>query len=337
MKGKRAVIIARLMLIFIVFIGVALIYIWVRISKITRHEEDKKAPVEYHFVLITEDGEDDFWNQVYKGAISNTGDHTVYLERMGANLAMDYDKEVLLTLAIESKVDGIFLEGNGSEEEKALIAKADEAGIPVVTLLGDNYGSARKAFVGVSDYDLGREYARQVIKVATTDMSSILIFMDEGAEDLGQNIFYNGLSETLQNEGNHLNLMIDVQALSREDSFEAQEVLREKLVNSDMNPDIVIGLNESSTVSAYQAIIDYNLAGEVKIIGYHDSPEILNAIEKKVVDASVVIDATQVGERGMQALLEYEDTGYVNEYITMNVKTINSTNVGEYRTDETNN
>lgn len=42
----------------------------------------------------------------------------------------------------------------------------EEKQIPVVTLYGDNTHSSRCSFVGVGSYNLGREYGRQVLKLA---------------------------------------------------------------------------------------------------------------------------------------------------------------------------
>ena len=68
-----------------------------------------------------------------------------------------------------SGVDGILVESDESDEMSELIDEAVDRGIPVVTLYGDNTHSARCSFVGVGSYNLGREYGRQVLKLAAAE------------------------------------------------------------------------------------------------------------------------------------------------------------------------
>ena len=45
-------------------------------------------------------------------------------------------------------------------------------------------------------------------------------------------------------------------------------------------------MDEETTECARQAILDFNLAGKVKIIGYYTSEDILAAVEKGVISVT---------------------------------------------------
>lgn len=287
---------------------------------------------EYHFAFITDSPGDDFWVEVYNGASEYGEDAGIYLQPFGRDLAIDFDKKELLEIAIESHVDGIILEGDESAETKKLIDQADKAGIPVVTVLSDCEKSKRKSFVGVGSYDLGREYGRQIIRVATKETGSALIIMDASSSDSGQNIIYNGIKETLQNEGNHLSLNLQIVAVNDQLPFSQEEAMRNLLLNRESIPDMIVCLSEKNTVSAYQALIDYNLVGEVAIIGYYRTEIILEAISRNIISAAISIDARQMGISSMELLKEYKETGVVSNYVIMDINTITSANIGSYIT-----
>lgn len=313
--------------------------IYLRIQVIRQNEQDTQVFREYekHYVLIADKGNSTFWENVYNGAVEFGKNSGAIVERMGENLAVNYSKDELVDIAIAAKVDGIILEGDESDSQKIMIDKAIDAGIPVVTTLADNYGSKRQAFVGITNYDLGREYARQVIKIATKETKQVLILGDSDSEGTGKNILINGYAETMQNEGNHLELETKVLSVDNTDSFASQEKIRDIFLNSQSKPDIIVCLNEVNTISAYQAVVDYNLVGQIKIIGYYASESVLNAIEKEVVSSSIVFDAGKMGSMCVEALNEYIATGYVNDYITVDAEIVNKNNIKEYQVDDSKN
>lgn len=332
MNNRQLVILAIIVIIMTVITIFSLIYIRKQMGDM----QQKSQPyVEYrrHYAFITEFFEENFWSEVYDGAKRFGEGENVYLEWIGQGMDIDYSKEDLLKTAIASKVDGIILEGEESEEIRTLINLAAGEGIPIVTVMTDSYDSKRQSFVGIGSYDLGREYGRQIIRIATKDTKDVLILMNAASKDSGQNIIYNGMQETLANEGNHLSLDIEILAISEDIPFSDEEAIRDIFLNREKLPDIIICLNEKNTVSAYQAAIDYNLVGEVDILGYSVTDTILNAIHRKVVAATVAVDAVQMGIRSMKALDEYVETGHVSDYVTMDVYTVTSNNIKRYLRD----
>ena len=69
--------------------------------------------------------------------------------------------------------------------------------IPVVTVLSDCSDSARKTLIETDPYDLGRAYARGIIRVTETRSPQITIFMNNRLDDsFLQGIGY-GMAESL--------------------------------------------------------------------------------------------------------------------------------------------
>ena len=95
-------------------------------------------------------------------------------------------------------------------------------------------------------------------------------------------------------------------------------------------PDVVICLDELSTSCVYQAVVDYNIVGQIDIIGYYDSETILKAIERNVVRATISIDTEEMGQYCVEALEECRSGGYVSEYFSVGTNLITIQNVREY-------
>ena len=80
------------------------------------------------YAYIAEDPESKLSNRIYKEISEYAVENGCYVEMTGQNLSTEYSKADRLNIAISSKVDGIILEGDDSEETSALIDKATKNG-----------------------------------------------------------------------------------------------------------------------------------------------------------------------------------------------------------------
>ncbi len=326
------IVISSIMLLLTVF---SLFYFRVQVTNLNTLEEINYNEYDRHYALITDDMEKSFWDSVYKGTRDEGDQSGSYIERLGANLAVSYTKKELLEIAIDSHVDGIILEADDNEETRNLIKKATDKGIPVVTVLSDCANSERKSYVGISSYDLGGVYGRQIMKLLNGNNQKVLILMNMNNENSPQNIIYSAIKETLIREGadmSHIDL--DTAVISADGAFSAEESIRDIFMDSEHLPDIMICLNELNTTSVYQAVVDYNKVGVINIIGYYSSDTILKAIDRNVIQATISVDTEQMGRRCVQALDEYLATDHVSEYFSVDISQITIDNVNEYLKSE---
>lgn len=291
---------------------------------------------EKHFAMITSDSKSSFWQNVYQNARMRGAEQGVYVELLGTNLDVEYKETELMKIAIESQVDGIILEASDEEEMAQLIEEAADRGIPVVTASGDCHGSKRISFVGISSYNLGHEYGNLVCEILEKkkeekESYQVVVLMDEGNYDTGQNLVYSGIQETVLGEyGGDAQIEIKASLVNKRTAFAAEEVVRDIFLSEAESPDIVICLNEMYTTCAYQAAIDYNKVGVIDILGYYQSETILNAIGSNVIYATLTVNTNQMGQYCVDALVEYDKTGYVSDYVAVETSLINVKNVPEY-------
>ena len=331
MKGKKVYIkMALLTAVLAVLAIVSLVYFKMQLSIAGEIQKQEYTDYARHYAFIADNLEDDFWQKLYQGAKERGEETNVYLECFGNSAAVKYSKKELLQMAIAAKVDGIVLEADESAEMLELIDEAVEKQIPVVTVMIDSYGSKRQSFIGIGSYNLGREYGRQIVRISTKETKKVLVIVDDDIDDNSKNIICTGINETIYNEGNHLSLDIETIAVSDDSTFGLEEAIREIFMDKGNLPNIIVCLDEQGTISACQAVVDYNLVGKVDIIGYHITDTIGNAIQRNILSSTIVVDSKQMGIDSVDSLNEYITTGYVNDYIVMDVDTVTTNNVGEY-------
>ena len=298
----------------------------------------------HHIAMVTESHADPFWKSVWYAAKQEGAKSDTVVEWVGSELTEEYSLSALMEMAIAAKVDGIILQPDGSEEIKSLINRAIESGIPVITVMSDASTTDRQGFVGYNSYDLGQLYGAQVraaMAQSLTEYHAVVLFGNDISENT-QNIVYSSIKESL--EGG--NVTLDVVNVDNSTVFSAEEAIRELVVttpsaNVDANtppqlgktygPDMLICLNATNTICAYQAVVDHNKVGQIQILGYYDSDEILTAIDKRVIQATVAVNANLVGASCVTALMEYLDLGRTSDFTPVSLQLVTAANLQDYR------
>ena len=294
-----------------------------------------------YYAMIVPDRESSFWNEVYESAHKIAEQQGIYVEMLGKSMLRQYSREDQLRIAVAESVDGIIVVADESEEMRELISLATESGIPVVTLMSDCPSSDRCSFVGISNYNIGREYGNLIVRLAGRAPQSeepvrVAVLVNGYTEASGQNILCMGIQETVEAgvlQGYTGDRKVDISLVQIDDSnaFSTQEGVRELVFGPDAyNPDIIVCLSETETTGAYQTVVDYNKVGVITVLGYHDSPAILNAIDRSVIEATISIDTEQLGSSCVEALSEYIEHGLTSQYITADSLLIDTSNVSKY-------
>lgn len=275
----------------------------------------------YHYEMIVDSRNPTFWNAVYENARGEALEHDAVLELRGIKNGEDYDKAEYMDMSIAAQVDGIILEYNGEEGLQEKIDEAVKQGIPVVTIVNDAPQSLRQSFVGINDYQLGQEYGRQVAELVDADTRRVLVLLNR-EQDLGQNQLYAQIYSAVEHASGGRKIKIQSQNIMYQSLFDTEEAIRSIFQSQEGPPEILVCLDEVTTECAYQAMIDYNMVGEVKIIGYYISKTIMDAVDKGLIPVTISMDETQIGTYGIEALTEYWEVGRANSYYTVDLNVI---------------
>lgn len=288
---------------------------------------------QYQYTMIVDRRNMTFWQEVYDIAREEALKNNAVLELNGTDRGQDYSKEDYMDMSIAAKADGIILEYNGEDGLQEKINEAVEKGIPVVTVVHDAPKSLRQSFVGINDYQLGLAYGAQVANLTEEDTERILVLQNR-EEELEQNQLYSLINNAVVKKvGQDSNIQIQAQNLISNSQFDAEEAVRNIFQSPEGPPEILVCLDEVTTECAYQAMIDYNMVGEVNIVGYYISETILDAVAKGLIPVTFTMDAEQIGIYSIEALTEYLEVGRANAYYTVDLNFITRDNWKQWQED----
>lgn len=334
-KGYRGILIATVVLgvLLLLIVAFSIFFFYKRIAGTKGLlMSDEAHEYDSYYVLITDSPNTDFWQSVYQGALAEAEKHNAYVELLGENLEQSYSKADLLNIAINSNVDGIIIEGDDDNDTVKLLLKAKEEGIPVVTVSDDNMESKRISYIGVSCYNLGKEYGEQLVKYVkenVPDTCRTMVLMDDTFTSNSQSIILTAINEVIEDENLADKITLSSHVVSSNKDYAAEEDIRDIFVgeNSHSGPDVVICLSEKNTLCVYQTVVDYNKVGNVEIFGYYLSPVIKDAIDKEIIRSSIVVDTDQMGRRSIEAMNEYKESGYVSEIYLIDTDLVSKDNL----------
>ena len=287
-----------------------------------------------HYAFICEDPADGFYRSIYEGARDAAEERGDYLENMGDNISPSTDRTELMELSIDAGVDGIIVEAGESEAMRELIGRASDKGIPVITAGSDNTSSERKSYVGFGYYDLGINYGKEILKHASDEEKRVLLLMSPEAEDSSQNLIYQGIMDTIDQAGSSGSFALETMAVPNTSVFGAEETISALIMRDDDLPDILVCLNELYTTCVCQSLVDYNRVGRVIVYGFYENSTILSSIQKNIIDATFTMDTRLMGSFCIEAMKEYEESGYVNEFLPADIKVVTRDNIEDYMKDK---
>jgi len=332
--GRSKMLIAISVVILFLVTAFGLLYYNAKVEEF-KLESVKTQEYAHYYVMITENRNTQFWKNVYESAKTAAAEDDAYVEMMGDNLSTDYSVADLMRIAIASKVNGIILEPDGDAETVDLINEASAAGIPVITVSEDEIQSSRTSFVGVNSYSLGQKYASEVVKDMDKDTRSILVLtnVQDGAAE--ENTVFTAIKERVaQSSVSGHNVVVTATNINSNKDFDAEEKIRNIILNSDTMPDILVCLDATDTECAFLSVREYNLVGDVTIIGYYSTDTILEGIKKNVIESTFAVDAEGMGEKCIYALKEFREMGRVSDSFNVDMTLINSDNISQYYSPE---
>ena len=306
------------------------------LNKIGVGEAENKTEYSYHFAMIVTNASSEFWQDIYSNMAKEAEAEDAYVELKGKMPSDLYDLSDYMDMSIAAGVDGILLEYNGDEELSEKIDEAVEKGIPVVTMVSDAPNSKRNSFVGVNDYRLSMEYGQEILSLLPSEKEkvnvTILTHRSESEEARSQ-IFerLNSIFMTSDEIAGRVSLEeINVPA----DSYFATEEIIWNRFRRGNAPDVIVCRNELDTEAVYQALIDYNLVGRTKLIGYYRSENTLEGIRHGPIASSLCIDTNEIGMYSIRALMECIDSGRTNSFYNARMQFVDEDNIGAFLNSE---
>ncbi len=257
----------------------------------------------YRLVLITQDLGTPFWNKVGEGAEAEA-------QKLGANLEVwgtygedreDFLKQ--LEIAIDSKVDGIIVQGMDEDEFDNLTkVKAAFYGIPVITVANDvpMSDSMRKTYVGSDVLAAGRMIAERL--VADMGTKGTVVLMGDSREEYDQRQRVLGVRSVLSAYPD-----IDIEYVTTSDEEQRIEAATQDVMNRFPGVDAFISVDANLTSAMVQEIGRRAQVEPYHIYSFDDNPNIGQLLRQGKLDGIVEQAPEEMGRLGVQMMTQWLD------------------------------
>ena len=328
MKERPAALIAAGAAVILAATAAMWVYFGSSMSRITESIGSLK---EYgrHYLFVCDD-DSEMWQEAYQQVEEAARASDAVLEWAGQNSPVSRSLAECMDIGIASRVDGIILVPDGTEEIRGRIQYASECGIPVVNLMRDVEDSGRISFVGTSYSRLGELYGEQILALLQKGENRICLLADAVNSEASSNLLYSQIMQTVnRNLPSGVKADIYTENIDSRDDFEAEEIIRNILLTEE-RPDILICVNSVQTECARTALVDYNMVNDVRVIGFYASGAVLTPLRNELLSAAIICDVGQAGEQALEALNEYLNSGHVSDYFDIALEMVTSENVNHY-------
>lgn len=278
----------------------------------------------YHFAIILHNSDEPYMKELEKGLRDTANTMKATIEINYTSDSDDYQDAIkYMNIAIDSKVDGIITHGYNTEEFTKLINKAEENKVPVVILDEDLPNSKRSAYVGTNGFETGSKAGTVVVK-ALNGKAKVAIIL-ESLHD-GGNVKLDGFNNATKS---YKGIKVETVKSSNQGILGATDVTQDILNN---HPDVnaIVCTSSKDTIGVTQLVVDVNKVGDITIIGYDSTPEILSYIQKGVIYGTIVPGAYKIGNDSIKAMVTLKDNGRVSAYINTDSILITKGNLKDY-------
>lgn len=184
---------------------------------------------------------------------------------------------------ITQKVNFIVLQATDAAGLSPVAKKAEEAGIPVITLNQD-VAQAHTGFVGMGHYLMGQNVADGINKQLNGQGNIVVI---EGVQGTGANIErMAGFNDQLKK---YSGLKVIANQSAEFDRKKGHDVF-ETILKAQPKVDAVFGVNDEMAIGAAQASVEANRRSQIKFWGADGELDMLKGIKEGTVDGVSAID-----------------------------------------------
>lgn len=311
----------------IIFIGfmVVLSFVLSNYREITQNTNDfVEEDYLYHFVFIGQDANNPLWETIRKGVEKSAKDYNVVIEYFFSNENSPEDEIDYLKMAVNSRVDGIVINGYEDESIREITGLAWELDIPIIFINDESHTGVRTSYIGVNNYEVGRKAVKELERHSDDELKiGILLDAQKNAQE---SIRFQSMIEAIQ-KNEFMEFVVEASPKDgRADVYNAVKSMLED------NPEInaLIGTRSYHGGVIGEVLVDLGIVGEVLVVGFDNLDDTLRYIEKDVIAATLDTDTFNIGYYSIRSLVKYKENQFVDDVYYMNINVIDHTNVDKY-------
>ncbi|MGN7177166.1 sugar ABC transporter substrate-binding protein [Paenibacillus sp. FSL R5-0490] len=257
--------------------------------------------VKYRLVLITQELETPFWDKAGIAAQEQARKDGASLEVWGSYGKNQEEFLKKLEIAIQSKVDGIIVQGLDTQEFKDLAKiKAAFYGIPIITVANDvpKSESLRKTYVGSDQYLAGQLIAEQLLD----DMGheGKVILMGDKHKEYYQQQRLDGIHEVLKDYPN-------IQTVYAETTDVREEIIAstQNMLNQNPDTDSFVAIKANIAGAMIHEIGRRSLVEPYYIYSFDDGPDSISLLTQGKLDGIIEQSPEKMGSLSAELILKW--------------------------------
>ena len=241
-----------------------------------------------------------FWQTVRAGATAAAHESNVEIDWNGPATESDFSRQItIVDDFINRHVDGILLAPTDRDALVPAIRRAKQAGIPLTIFDSGANSEDYVSFVATDNYGGGVMAARRLAEIlGKKGRVAMIAVMPGGASTLARE---QGFRETLEKEFPTVQLVAWQFGMS--DRARSLSVT-EDILTAHPDLDGIFASNESSSIGAVQAVKARGLAGKLRVVGFDNSPSLVDDLKAGAIDSLILQDPFQIGYQGLKTLLD---------------------------------
>lgn len=279
----------------------------------------------YTIAVMVKDSSTPFWRYLVSGAQEAGEELGVTVVEYAPMEAQSLDEQTKqVEDAIQANVDAICIAAVDSDGIVPAIEKANEAGIPVISINTKANGGKVETFVGIDNEAAAENLAQYMVDELGGEGKVVII---EGNPAGQTSVDRVAGFKTILEKYEGIELTVSQPGYFKRD--EAMTIM-ENLIQANPDIDAVLALNDEMALGAWQALDDAGMTDDVVISGFDGAVEGCNAILGGKLKASMDQDAIGTGYEGVKAAVEVLGGNAVDEWIKIGGTVVNGENAQNY-------
>ena len=259
---------------------------------------DAEIPIyKYHFVLVPEEIDNDYWRLIEKGAKEAAKKNDVLLEYVGPRQGNIDEHLKTLEKAAASSVDGIITQSLNEEEFPPLINNLIDQGIPIVTIDTDSENSKRISYIGSNNYYSGFIAGRKLLEDTKGQVNVAIITGNFHSSN--QKLRVDGFRDAVKKEERINIIAIEESKISQIHAAEKAYQILSKYphVNAFFGTSALDGISIAQIVKQSQR-------DHIYIIAFDTLNETIDYIREGVINATVSQQPYEMGYQSVNIMVQ---------------------------------
>ena len=259
-----------------------------------RSESD---PAQRHSVaLVVKSTQSEFFRSVFAGAEAAAAEYNLELTIAGPETEEDYEAQnQLIAQAVEAGAEAIVFSAIDHEENAAAIDAAAQVGVQIVTIDSGVGSDQVSTYIGTNNYAAGQMAAHAILERVSGPLYVGVVNFDVGTAN-GQER-ERGAADAFAASG-RAQITAVVNTLTEAGQAQEDTVA---LLTAHPEINVLLALNEPTSVGAARAVEELGLSEEVFFVGFDSNVVTVDGLQDGSVDALVVQNPYAMGYLGVES------------------------------------